>query len=183
MPGRAGRNRNRDPYRYWNHVAQTKPEAQSLAQRLQLDFPTSPNDLQSTLMYPIRRLVVTGEDTPENLTLLLGPLWEYHVGQCRHKARLEVLVCPPPGSPLSVSFKDHDRGSPPWTPRPANAKEAAEVAKVRDIQSKIVAQMGDRKDVTSIDTKMVLSHFGNQWVEVLPLLELAMNSTDQGVYV
>ncbi|KAL8684037.1 MAG: hypothetical protein Q9186_000067 [Xanthomendoza sp. 1 TL-2023] len=183
MPGRGGRNRNRNPDHYWNHIAQTKPEAQSLAQRLHLDFPTSSNGLQGVLMYPIRRLVITGEDTPENLTLLLGPLWESHLGQGRHKARIEVLICPPPGSPLSVSYKEHDRGSPAWTPRPANAEEVAKLAKVRDMQSKVLTQMGDRKDFTNDDTKVILSHFGNHWVEVLPILEVAVNSIDQGVYL
>lgn len=56
-----------------------------------------------------------------------------------------------------------------------------ELAKVRDMQSKISAQMGDRKDVTPDDTKMILSHFGNHWIEVMPTLEFAMNSTHQGV--
>lgn len=62
--------------------------------------------------YPIRRLIVTGEDTPENLAVLLGPLWEPHEGGTIKKARIEVLICPPPGSPLSASYREHDRGSP-----------------------------------------------------------------------
>lgn len=39
MPGRAGRNRNRDPFYYWNNTAHTKPEAQALAADLRLEFP------------------------------------------------------------------------------------------------------------------------------------------------
>ena len=44
MPGRAGRNRNRDPHYYWNNTASTKPEAQALATRLGLDFPINQAD-------------------------------------------------------------------------------------------------------------------------------------------
>ena len=44
MPGRAGRNRTRDPHYYWNNIASTKPEAQSLATRLGLDFPINQLD-------------------------------------------------------------------------------------------------------------------------------------------
>lgn len=38
MPGRAGRNRNRDPFYYWNNAAHTKPEAQQLAAELALEI-------------------------------------------------------------------------------------------------------------------------------------------------
>ena len=53
MPGRAGRNRNKDPHRYWNHIASTKPEAQALAARLGLEIPTAgaESGLKSGLMY------------------------------------------------------------------------------------------------------------------------------------
>ena len=52
MPGRAGRNKAKDPFFYWNNVARTKPEAQTLATRLGLDFPTDLQDTpKSGLMY------------------------------------------------------------------------------------------------------------------------------------
>ena len=44
MPGRAGRNRNKDPHFYWNNIASTKPEAQSLATSLGLDLPSNDAD-------------------------------------------------------------------------------------------------------------------------------------------
>ena len=44
MPGRAGRNKAKDPFYYWNNVASTKPEAQALATRLGLDFPAHLQD-------------------------------------------------------------------------------------------------------------------------------------------
>lgn len=51
MPGRAGRNRSRDPFYYWNNTASYTPEAQALATRLGLSFPTdSPYGFKSGLM-------------------------------------------------------------------------------------------------------------------------------------
>ena len=49
MPGRGGRNRRKDPHHYWNNVASMKPEAQELASRLGLDFPTSTHGFQGGL--------------------------------------------------------------------------------------------------------------------------------------
>lgn len=37
------------------------------------------------------------EDTPANLALLLGPLWEMKDSAIVNKTRIEVLLCPPPG--------------------------------------------------------------------------------------
>ncbi len=54
MPGRAGRNHNRDPFYYWNNAAHTKPEAQQLAAELALEIPAggqSTTGLKSGLMY------------------------------------------------------------------------------------------------------------------------------------
>ena len=50
MPGRGGRNRTKKPQYYWKYVAGTKPEAQELATRLGLEFPTASEGFQSGLM-------------------------------------------------------------------------------------------------------------------------------------
>ncbi|KAL8787073.1 MAG: hypothetical protein Q9213_002415 [Squamulea squamosa] len=181
MPGRLGRNHKRNAHHGWNKIAQTKLEAQSLAQRLHLSFPTSSNGIQSGFMYSIRRLIITSEDTPEDLALFLGSLWEPRAGRLRKKARIEVLIGPfPVGSPLSVSCKDFDNG---FDTGPPNEAEEVELAKVRDFQGKIRAQVCDRKEITTKDTAMVLRQIGNHWDEVMPILEVAMNATDQGVYL
>ena len=44
MPCPAGRNETEEPFIYWNEIASTKPEAQALATRLGLEFPTSFQD-------------------------------------------------------------------------------------------------------------------------------------------
>ena len=44
MPGRAGRNRNRDPHYYWNNTVRNTPEAQALATQLGLSLPANGAD-------------------------------------------------------------------------------------------------------------------------------------------
>lgn len=181
MPGRGGRNRRKDPHYYWNHVASTQPEAQALAVRLGLEFPESYVGFKSGLVYPIRRLIITGEDTPANLALLLGPLWEIKEGAIVKKTRIEVLLCPPPGSPSHAASQSLDVGSPRWTPRAPNADEQVELAKVRDMQENIARQMQGRQDLDNSDLRQVLMGMGDSWAENLPMLETAVNSTHQNV--
>ena len=57
-------------WQYWNHEAHTKPEACALATRLGLEIPQG---RAYAMTYPMRRLIVTGEDTPENKAILFGP--------------------------------------------------------------------------------------------------------------
>lgn len=54
--------------------------AQRVAVALDLRIPAGDvhGDL-SRLMYPIRRLVTSGQDIPVNMELLFGPSWEEHV--------------------------------------------------------------------------------------------------------
>lgn len=53
--------------------------------------------------------------------------------------------------------------------------------KVQEVKGLIAQQIGDRKDVTTEDTRQIIQQFGSNWVEQLPMLEVAMNNTDQGV--
>lgn len=133
--------------------------------------------------YPIRRLVVTGEDTPANLALLLGPLWEIKQGAVVKKTRMEVLLCPPPGSPSHAASKPLDEGSPGWTPRAASADEQAELAKVSEMQALVARQMQGRDGFDNSDLKQVLKGMGSTWAENLPMLEMAVNSTYQNIQI
>lgn len=76
-----------------------------------------------------------------------------------------------------------DVGSPRWTPRGPNAEEEVEIGKVRDMKARVEGQMKGkgRKEVASGDIKDILMGMGGNWVDNLPALEKAMNSTDQGV--
>ena len=74
-----------------------------------------------------------------------------------------------------------DAGSPRWTPRAPNAEEEAEIGKVSEMKERVAGHMGERKDVETKDIKEILMGMGGDWVDNLPALEKAMNSTDQNV--
>ena len=97
------------------------------------------------------------------------------------KTRIDVLLCPSPGSPSHAVSEHLDAGSPRWTPRAPNAEEELEISKVKDMKSKIAEQLGNRKDVHKTDIGALISSLGDNWVEGLPALEAAMNSTNQDV--
>lgn len=133
-------------HRYWNTTAYSQPAAQALAERLSLSLvrPESGSSpgMQGGLIYPIRRLVVTGEDTSVNMEILLGPEWE----GCRkvwEECRMTVLAAASSSSPTSPSPSPTsqttkmamaaalDECVPRWTPRPASTKEEARLERMR----------------------------------------------------
>jgi len=66
---------------YWNETAHTIPEARVLAVQIGLDIPQGifchyADAPKRLLGYPTRQLVISREDTPSNMNLLLGPTWE-----------------------------------------------------------------------------------------------------------
>lgn len=131
--------------------------------------------------YPIRRLIINGEDSPANLSIVLGPLWEPKAGELVKKSRIEVLLPPAPGSPSSMMSEHLDLGSPRWTPRAPSKEEETELEKVKEMTQQLAGQLGARKDVETKDIKDTLSSMGGNWVENLGVLEAATNRTDQGV--
>ncbi|KAI4267760.1 MAG: hypothetical protein LQ337_008201, partial [Flavoplaca oasis] len=167
MPGRAGRNRNRDPFYYWNNTAHTKPEAQALAADLRLEFPAG-GQMNTGFKSGI---------------VLLGPLWETKAAETIKSIRIEVLLCPPPGSPAHVSSEHLDAGAPRWTPRGANVEEEAEIQKTRDMEQRLNTQMGNRSggDVKTSDIRGMLMGMGGDWTKNLGSLQAAINNRDQGV--
>lgn len=131
--------------------------------------------------YPVRRLIITGEDNPTNFPILLGPLWESKAIGIIKETRKEVLLCPPPGSPGHKLAEHLDVGSPRWAPRAPSAEEETELEKVREIKQRVAGQLGGRQDVETKDIKDVLMGMGGNWVDNLGALQAAVNSTDQGV--
>lgn len=128
-------------HRYWTAVAHSQPAAQALAERLGLSL-IQPDagtvGMKSGLIYPIRRLVVTGEDTPENMEILLGPEWE----GCRRvwdECRMTVLATQGPDalpdSPTTAAKASTavilDEGTTKFAPRPPSTKEEAKLERVR----------------------------------------------------
>ena len=92
------------------------------------------------LRYPVRRLVITGEDGPKNFAILLGPHWACCVADVHKLVRIQVFLCPPLGSLAHTMACRLDAGSPRWTPRWPTSEELVEVEKIRDME-KLVADM------------------------------------------
>jgi hypothetical protein len=86
----------------------------------------------------VRRLVVTGKDFPENLSLFFGSN-AASIEDIQKDARLEALLKPPRGSPMYVmaASLNLDKNCPPWTPREPSAAETQEIKEINDMQETI----------------------------------------------
>lgn len=110
-------------FQYWTQTAHTKPEAQALAARLGLEIlQGTMRRSQSGLMYPLRRLVISLEDTSAKMAVLLGPNWQT-AADSHKQCRMYVLMSPPQGSPARIIGDAVDEGSARWTPRPPSIEE------------------------------------------------------------
>jgi hypothetical protein len=94
-----------------------------------------------------------------------------------------VLLDPPRGSPSRAVNKDLGAGAPQPSPRPATAEESAKLQPIRDIQAAVARRLGSRKEPNTQDMTAILTSFGPNWVEMLPMYQLAINTMDQDVCV
>ncbi|KAL8938864.1 MAG: hypothetical protein Q9216_003667 [Gyalolechia sp. 2 TL-2023] len=129
-------------FEHWVESAHKSPAAIDLAKRLGLDLPTPETEgIKSGLMYPMRRLVITGEDTPENQEIFFGPDWEAETKELHQDCRVEVLLAqgkpPPEGSPAHAMSKSMDEGCPYWKPRPAEGEEKTVLDEFPDFQKRM----------------------------------------------
>ena len=84
---------NNPSFTYWTQKTHTDPSARALASRLNLDLPQGKsNGFKCGLMYPMRRLILTGEDNSENKRLLFGPTWEGNTKAIHHICRIDILL-------------------------------------------------------------------------------------------
>lgn len=82
------------------------------------------------LRYPIRRLVTTGEDTPSNYALLLGPARERETAALQRCVRVVVLASMRFGG---QTVKDEDAGALWWRPRGASVEEIEWVERINEL--------------------------------------------------
>ncbi|XHG00977.1 hypothetical protein AWENTII_004384 [Aspergillus wentii] len=120
----AGQSKSRDDdaFEDYNRVAKMVPAAKDLAESVNLNLQW-PDDARQGIFHPIRRLVITGKDTDENMSLLFGPHWREIAGPMHINARQEVLLQPSPGSPQYVLYSRWDKNRPYWSPRPPTEQE------------------------------------------------------------
>jgi hypothetical protein len=97
------------------------------------------------------------------------------------EVRAEVLLNPPRGSPAYALAADLDDGAPAWSPRPPSESEQRKVDEVRKMQSAVRERVGDGKSPTTADMQAILTSFGANWMEHMPLYQLAVNTMNQGV--
>lgn len=92
----------------------------------------------------MRRLVVTGKDTPENFRILFGT---DQLGRLHIEQRREVLLTflQQDGSPAAKANAFYDEGCPKFTPRPASAAETEE----------LLVFLKDHQEMTSLLRKVV----------------------------
>ncbi|EKD20833.1 uncharacterized protein L3040_000938 [Drepanopeziza brunnea f. sp. 'multigermtubi'] len=167
---------------YWKVIAPNAHDAIELAAEIGLKLGSG------GLVYPIRRLVVTGKDTPENFRKLLGWNDKDEIKDIQHSARKEVLIRPPKGSPDWAFAKGLklDENCPPWTPRPASVKEEQEVREIKEMQELIKRHMGSRS-MSTIGTKdmtdFLAKYFPRDFSAKMQTFTAATNAMDQDVMV
>ncbi|KAI0179564.1 hypothetical protein GGR52DRAFT_536660 [Hypoxylon sp. FL1284] len=149
---------------YLQKVAAHDPKANVLAHEIGITLPTS-DSLFRGLSFPSRRLVITGKDTPENLTLFFGQ--DKFIQEVHEKMRTEILLRPPPGSPMYVfsTSSKADENCPSWTPRGPSAVETKRIEEIRVMQDVIRSHMGAKgvENITTNDMRDILvTNFGNQ---------------------
>jgi hypothetical protein len=96
--------------------------------------------------YPIRRLIITGLDTPRNLRVFFGPRFQM-VGRVLRGERISVLL-----DEVHVYSRRWDHGYPYFAPRPASAAEAKFVPQLREYREyETKGVYDDSDDYTSED--------------------------------
>ncbi|KAL1961753.1 hypothetical protein VTN77DRAFT_1079 [Rasamsonia byssochlamydoides] len=171
-----------DAFTYYNEVAHTVPEAQALAESVNLTLPAGGRSLDGILK-PIRRLIITGRDTPQNIALFLGPNWKGTAAKTYEENRLGILLDPPPGSHSYTFNYLNDRGAPFWSPRPATDSENKKIQKIREMQREIEEYLGTHKELTSDDMIAILYRecSGADRQDKMRVYQLAINTMDLGM--
>ncbi|KAK7980080.1 hypothetical protein PG989_012537 [Apiospora arundinis] len=151
---------------YHGHVASQDPSARALMRRIGIPCSGIGHGEGHDVGYVLCRLIVTGQDTPENLELFFGKAsktgW---VKDNQALFRLEALIGPVPGSLrhcIDTAMGYHD-GCPGWTPRPASAIETWQLQEIRDLQhalshGKIPSDLEDFR-------LFMLERYGNERLE------------------
>jgi len=128
------------PFTFWVNQAHKNADARTLADSLGLDLPKgNMSGFKAGLKYPVRRLVVTGKDTPENFLLLFGVdcIPDIHA-----ETRREVLLSSTvqEGSPSAMMNGFFDEGCPAFSPRPATEAELEDIQKMNQMLAAMMGQ-------------------------------------------
>ncbi|KAI1092948.1 hypothetical protein F5B19DRAFT_452383 [Rostrohypoxylon terebratum] len=177
---------------YYINIAPYDPKAQALATEIHLTLPNPGYPIvgskypNAAFDFPMRRLVRTGKDTPENIALFFGQKTTEEINLAHKENRMEALLNPPMGSPMDVMARGSkwDENCPPLNVRRPSDAEAEELRAIRQMQETIRQHMGSRgvEDVTSNDMRDILvKHFGPRWPDMMQVYQHALNSMDRNV--
>lgn len=135
---------------------------------------------------PLRRLIITNNDTPHNLTLLLGP--RFHSSALSQSlyasTRVKTALVPPIGSTLYNFFYFLDKGSPYRRPGPPSLVERKTCSKVYTLLNFMKHRMGtlgrkvDDEEINELIESWAQEDKGDVEME---LWKMAVGCLDQGL--
>ena len=121
--------------RYWTEEAYKNPRAKSLAKRHAIRIPRNTDQgFRSNPLYPMRRLVLKGEDTPQNLALFFGPTWCQDTLYYHWVSRMAIFFPPATGTwhKWTQSVVDEFLGENQWKPKMPYKIETAIIGRFTD---------------------------------------------------
>ncbi len=138
---------NSGAFRYWIEETHKNPRAMSLAWQLDILIPPEIGyEYQRDPFYPMRRFVVTGQDTAENLALFFGPTWHQDIAYCHWICRMSLFFPPEIGSWhwLEQSHTDETMSESRWTPNMPFPFECAVIAELAGFNGldRIIRRLG-----------------------------------------
>jgi hypothetical protein len=104
---------------------------------------------RNTIYYPLRRLVLTGQDTDANMALFFGPRYGEGIMDAWHEMRLRAFVNPAPWPLFTQLAQAVDEGAFEIKPRPITREEWREI----EVIGLVVAECkgwGVREEVSSL---------------------------------
>lgn len=130
---------------------------------------------------PIRRLMITGNDTPLSFLVLFCTNGEKLVEQLPKRHYLQLFCRRQKGSPMceKVARARLDEGCLPWTRREASEEEEAEMLRIWGTQKHIAVSLG-LKRISSFNMNDPLEgNTGWSWATKLGYYQITFNSMDQ----
>ncbi|KAI2467404.1 hypothetical protein F4781DRAFT_444299 [Annulohypoxylon bovei var. microspora] len=173
-----------DALEYYKKIAVNDPKTQALATEMRLTFPNSTDQWEFAIYMTIRRLVFTGKDTPENISLFFGQNTTGEVDLCHKTYRMHAFLDIPKNSLLSMTAErlEWDKDCPPRNPRSLSDAETQKLQRIREMQDRIryhMRSLGLRR-LRPMDMQEILEKkFGTEWREEVQIYGLAYNSMDR----
>ena len=121
---------NAGAFRYWTEEAHKDPRAIELARRHGILIPPdTDHEYQWDPLYPMRRLVLIGEDKWQNLAVFFGPTWHQDTQYYHWICRMSVFFPPEIGTwhRFEQSRIDESVSEDKWSPRMAYPIESTAI--------------------------------------------------------